>query len=98
MSGHDEKSDIWSIGCLVIEFLLGEPPYFQMTPMAACFNIVKDSHPPLSDEFSEQIRVSPPQLLSVSSTLIVSSHTFFHFSTNSQLISKNKTIHLISNS
>lgn len=26
-TGHNEKTDIWSIGCVVIEMFLGRPPY-----------------------------------------------------------------------
>jgi serine/threonine protein kinase len=57
MSGHDNKSDIWSVGCLTIEFLTGSPPYFGMDPMAACFNIIQDPHPPLDEAFSSMLKV-----------------------------------------
>ena len=41
MSGHDLSSDIWSLGCVVVELLTGKPPYFDLDPMAAMFNIVE---------------------------------------------------------
>lgn len=40
-------SDIWSVGCLVVEALTGAPPYFDLQPMSALFRIVADQHPPL---------------------------------------------------
>jgi serine/threonine protein kinase len=34
-------SDIWSVGCLIIELLTGYPPYFDLQPMSALFRIVQ---------------------------------------------------------
>lgn len=45
-------SDIWSVGCLIVELLTGSPPYFEMQPMSALFRIVSDEHPPLPDSLS----------------------------------------------
>ena len=45
--GVGTACDIWSLGCTVIEFLTGEPPYFDLDPMPALFRIVQDDHPPL---------------------------------------------------
>ncbi len=42
-------SDIWSVGCLIIELLTGSPPYYDLQPMSALFRIVQDSHPPMPD-------------------------------------------------
>ena len=47
MTGATEKSDIWSVGCTVIELLKGSPPYSELPPMPALFRIVQDDHPPL---------------------------------------------------
>jgi len=48
MSGAPtNKSDIWSVGCTVIELLTGSPPYFDLQPMPALFRIVQDDHPAL---------------------------------------------------
>lgn len=50
--------DIWSLGCTVIELLTGiflisgHPPFYDMIPMSALFNIVKAEHPPLPDGIS----------------------------------------------
>ena len=47
LSGATTASDIWSLGCTVIELLDGKPPYHNMQPMPALFRIVNDDHPPL---------------------------------------------------
>jgi hypothetical protein len=36
-------SDIWSVGCLIIELLTGYPPYYDLQPMSALFRIVQVS-------------------------------------------------------
>lgn len=47
LSGATTASDIWSLGCTVIELLEGKPPYHSLAPMPALFRIVNDDHPPL---------------------------------------------------
>lgn len=34
-------SDIWSVGCLVMELITGHPPYYELQPMSALFRIVQ---------------------------------------------------------
>jgi len=34
-------ADIWSVGCLAVELLTGQPPYFDLQPMSALFRIVQ---------------------------------------------------------
>ena len=48
-------SDIWSLGCVVIELLTGRPPYFDLQPLSAMYNIVQDPHPPLPAGVSEEL-------------------------------------------
>ena len=47
LTGSTTSSDIWSVGCTVIELLDGKPPYHALQPMQALFRIVNDDHPPL---------------------------------------------------
>lgn len=52
MAGWSTSSDIWSVGCTIIELLSTKPPYFDLAPMAALFRIVQDDHPPLPERIS----------------------------------------------
>ncbi|RFU77239.1 ste ste11 cdc15 kinase [Trichoderma arundinaceum] len=52
LSGASSASDIWSVGCTVIELLQGRPPYHNLAAMPALFAIVNDDHPPLPEGIS----------------------------------------------
>ncbi|KAK9691396.1 hypothetical protein RND81_09G194700 [Saponaria officinalis] len=52
MSGVCAASDIWSVGCTVIELLTCVPPYYELQPMPALFRIVQDENPPIPDGLS----------------------------------------------
>jgi len=41
MTSTTPASDIWSVACLAVELLTGQPPYFNLLPMAALFRIVQ---------------------------------------------------------
>ena len=41
MTSVTAASDIWSVACLAIELLTGQPPYYDLQPMSALFRIVQ---------------------------------------------------------
>ncbi|KAJ0242400.1 Protein kinase domain-containing protein [Hirschfeldia incana] len=55
LSGVCAASDIWSVGCTVIELLTCVPPYFDMQPNGALYHIVQDDSPPIPDGLSPDI-------------------------------------------
>ncbi|KAJ3681199.1 hypothetical protein LUZ60_015688 [Juncus effusus] len=55
MSGVCAASDIWSVGCTVIELLTCVPPYYELQPMPALFRIVQDENPPIPEGLSPEI-------------------------------------------
>ncbi|KAG8221003.1 Pkinase-domain-containing protein [Butyriboletus roseoflavus] len=56
LKGASPKSDIWSLGCTVIELLTGRPPYGEIAnTMTVMFRIVEDEMPPLPDDRSEAL-------------------------------------------
>ncbi|ORX91461.1 hypothetical protein K493DRAFT_50780 [Basidiobolus meristosporus CBS 931.73] len=56
LSGATTASDIWSVGCTVVEMLEGDPPYYSLSPMPALFRIVQDEHPPLPEGASSGVK------------------------------------------
>jgi serine/threonine protein kinase len=72
LKGASVKSDIWSLGCTIIELCTGKPPYSDLLPMTALFRIVEDEYPPLPDGLSE---VKQKKKILASSL----SHLFFIF-------------------
>lgn len=50
-TGCNHKSDIWSIGCTVMEMATGKPPWSEYPPYAAMYAIAENTnHPPELDE------------------------------------------------
>jgi serine/threonine protein kinase len=52
LEGCSTVSDIWSVGCTVIELLTGNPPYHHLSDVTALFRIVTDDCPPLPDDIT----------------------------------------------
>jgi serine/threonine protein kinase len=50
------KSDVWSLGCTVIELFTGMPPYGNFASMAAVLQIMKDEPPPLPEGISPELK------------------------------------------
>eukprot|EP01105_Mastigella_eilhardi_P010150 TRINITY_DN2378_c0_g1_i7.p1 TRINITY_DN2378_c0_g1~~TRINITY_DN2378_c0_g1_i7.p1 ORF type:complete len:1065 (+),score=196.41 TRINITY_DN2378_c0_g1_i7:336-3197(+) len=53
--GHNTLSDIWSLGCTVIELITGHPPYYDCPNLRAMFKIVQ-SDIPIPDGISDELR------------------------------------------
>jgi hypothetical protein len=49
-------ADVWSVGCLAVELTTGAPPYAELQPLSALYNIVQDAHPPLPAGASARMR------------------------------------------
>jgi len=56
VAGATTVSDIWSLGCTIVEMLRGTPPYFELVTMQALFKIVEDACPPIPATFSEEVK------------------------------------------
>ncbi|KAG2184925.1 hypothetical protein INT43_000838 [Umbelopsis isabellina] len=56
LKGACFQSDIWSLGCTIIELCTAKPPYADLIAMATLFRIVEDDCPPLPDNISEDLR------------------------------------------
>ncbi|KAF7729263.1 hypothetical protein EC973_004793 [Apophysomyces ossiformis] len=56
LKGASTKSDVWSLGCTIVELLTGKPPYSNLIAMSALYHIVEDDCPPLPDNISQPLQ------------------------------------------
>ncbi|KAL6005743.1 hypothetical protein ACLOJK_006316 [Asimina triloba] len=55
LSGACAQSDIWSVGCTVIELVTSFPPHYDLGHYSALYRIVKDEMPPLPPHLSPEL-------------------------------------------
>ena len=55
MEGAVTASDVWSLGCTVVELVAGAPPYYDLPPMTAMFRMVEEAHPALPEGISVEL-------------------------------------------
>ncbi|KAF7350038.1 STE11-like protein [Mycena venus] len=53
-SGHTRKADIWSVGCLVVEMLIGKRPWATLTPMQVIFKLGSSEKPAIPSDISSE--------------------------------------------
>ncbi|ODV91955.1 hypothetical protein CANCADRAFT_42581 [Tortispora caseinolytica NRRL Y-17796] len=56
LEGPSSASDIWSVGCTIIELLDGAPPYSNLEQMATLYAIVNSEHPPFPENSSRTVQ------------------------------------------
>jgi len=61
----DRRSDIYSVGCLLYELIVGEPPFTGDTPVSIAYQHVSGQHVPPSD-FVENLEKDIDTIISVS--------------------------------
>ncbi|KAI8325399.1 Pkinase-domain-containing protein [Martensiomyces pterosporus] len=56
LNGATSASDIWSLGCTIIQLVSGKAPYQDLPAMAAMFRIGQDEHPPFPPNISKPLK------------------------------------------
>ncbi|KAK4058224.1 Protein kinase of the Mitotic Exit Network [Microbotryomycetes sp. JL221] len=57
LRGASTASDIWSLGCTIVELITGKPPYADLNTMSAMFRIVEDECPPIPEACSNELKM-----------------------------------------
>ena len=61
---YDDKSDVWSLGCLIYELMMLTPPFIASNTVALAKKIVSESpNQPLSNHYSSELRFLVMQML-----------------------------------
>lgn len=47
-------ADVWSVGCTLLEFVTGKPPYHDQNSVAALFKMVEEPHPPVPTNLTKE--------------------------------------------
>eukprot|EP00899_Mesostigma_viride_P013743 jgi/Mesvir1/2236/Mv14590-RA.1 len=61
---YNDKSDIWSFGCLVYELAVAVPPFVASNHIALAKKIVNQEPPPLPQKYSTELRFLVERMLS----------------------------------
>lgn len=82
---YDEKSDVWSLGCVLYELCTLSPPFEAMNHLALAQKIMKGTYPPISSKYSKELS----DLIAAMLTVDVSIHSILvNISKNRQNIDR----------
>jgi len=56
-TGGSIASDVWSLGCTVLELFTGQPPYWKVNQNLALLRMVEDAHPPLPESTASELLI-----------------------------------------
>ena len=62
---YDNRSDIWSLGCIIYEMCALNPPFRAKSMKALCNSVMSGMYPKLPDYFSDDLSVLIKMLLQV---------------------------------
>ena len=55
MQAYSDKADVWSLGCILYETAMLEPPFAGSNPLVVASRIVEGVYPPLDGRFSPML-------------------------------------------